>query len=667
MRVKRIIVGILIGVAIGAALESLNIFFAFLLPPFLVLLPLAVLIGGVGALMKGTQDARFLGETQNLEHLPAGIVEFIRRVLKKMGYRRKVRQDVQAELTAHFEDEFKDCKTDEEKEQKAQQLITDFGDLKLLAILLRRAKKRCRPIWRTVVARTFQALGMLILCFILYIFWFLSGRPVITTNYVAELNSMVRPVADESLNAAPLYRKAIDLYKELSDDFLLFFAQNQKAIVDKEFTRFADLSSKIDRVLSNRERRNFQEERKDVQDEVYGALSRFLGKKYNELTVEQRNIAKRWVQEHNDALELIIEGSQRPYYWRTYESNDESLGEMMGVLMPNLSDFRRLAFSLRLRIWLNAEQGRFKDAFDDAKSCYRFGQQIRGDKTLIEQLVGIGIEALAVRTIRDIVGGYEIDSTILADLQDSFEQIVAGENFVPSLEAEKLCVYDEIQRCFTEDRFGGGHLYLSRLGTLENDFQIGVEEIVVETIFSPRGWPRAVEVLFAHPDKEQTREMADRYYDFWNKSYRKTPGQIRAEGIDAEKEAMEIIKGNVFLQIFAPALARINEIAHRNKIEVYATVTILALLRYEKDKGSYPNDLQQLITAGYLKQLPMDSFADKPLSYRKTEDNFILYSVGPNFTDEGGEYSRDSKGRIKNWLDNGDAVFWPVPKSLVKK
>ncbi|MHC4643656.1 MAG: hypothetical protein ACYS32_18595, partial [Planctomycetota bacterium] len=76
---------------------------------------------------------------------------------------------------------------------------------------------------------------------------------------------------------------------------------------------------------------------------------------------------------------------------------------------------------------------------------------------------------------------------------------------------------------------------------------------------------------------------------------------------------------------------------------------------------------EQLISAGYLKQLPIDHFVDKPLSYKKTEDNFILYSVGPNGTDEGGEYSRDSKGRIQNWRDNGDAVFWPVAKSDIKQ
>ena len=73
-----------------------------------------------------------------------------------------------AELAAHFEDELKGCATDKEREQKARQLISEFGDAKLLAVLLRRAKKRCRPVWRTVVARTFQTIGVLILFFALY-------------------------------------------------------------------------------------------------------------------------------------------------------------------------------------------------------------------------------------------------------------------------------------------------------------------------------------------------------------------------------------------------------------------------------------------------------------------------------------------------------------------
>src|SRR3990167_5652137 len=84
-------------------------------------------------------------DSQNdFQHLPPCAAVFIGRVIKKMRYRKKVCQEVQAELVAHFEDGLKDCTTDQEKEQAALKLIADFGDIKLLALLLRRAKKRCR-------------------------------------------------------------------------------------------------------------------------------------------------------------------------------------------------------------------------------------------------------------------------------------------------------------------------------------------------------------------------------------------------------------------------------------------------------------------------------------------------------------------------------------------
>ncbi|MFH1884582.1 MAG: hypothetical protein ABIL62_17945 [Planctomycetota bacterium] len=619
-----------------------------------------------------------------LRRLPDSAVAFINRVIKKMRYRKKVRSEVMAELTAHFEDELKDCKTDEENEQKAQQLITGFGDLKLLAILLHRAKKRCRPLWRTVVARTFQAVGVLILCFIFYVVWFLSGKPVITTNYVAEFNKIVRPPADESLNAAPLYLKAVGLHKELSDDFLLFFAQNHQAISEElsdEFLMFfalnyqaiADekgqnkvevLADRVNELLSNRKRLNFQEERENIQDIVSKLFSQFLRKKYNDFTVEQRNIVERWVQEHNDALELIIEGSRKPYYWRTYKSDSEKPGEMISVPVPDLAIFRDLAYSLRLRIWLSAEQSRFKDAFDHAKSCYRFGQQIRGDKTLIEQLVGIAIEAIAVRTIRDIVGGYEIDSTILADFQRDFEQIIADENFTISLKAKRLFMYDEIQRCFTSDRIGKGHLYLPRFrkisdlaGSYEEE---GVEPFILDLVYS-------VPFLFGHPNKEETLKSVNELYDYCEQLSLKTAAQIHADSDAIDDKLNKLSSDNILIGILTPAVKRIIEIGNRLPTDVGAALTIIAILRYNGDTGRYPQNLNQLVTDGYLKQLPMDSFADKPLSYKKTEDNFILYSVGPDFKDDGGVSGKGSKGRARPWRDNGDTVFWPLPESDIKQ
>jgi hypothetical protein len=540
-------------------------------------------------------------------NLPNCAAEFIQLVIKKMRYRKKVRADVMAELVAHFEDGLKDCKSDEEKEQKAQQLIADFGDVKLLAVLLRRAKKRCRPLWRTIVARTFQTIGVLILCFIIYVTWFLSGKPVITTDYVAELNRIVRPAADENLNAAPLYVEAAELVEKLPDE-----------------------------------------------------TKELLSKKYNEVTSEEKQLIEKWLNENKEILDLVIAGSKKPYYWRKY-ANKQNTGEMISILMPHLSEFRKLVHALCWRAWLNVEDGRYEDAFSDIKTCYRFGQHLRGDKSLIEQLVGMAIEALAAQTIRDILSEHRIDSPVLAELQQSFEQIIADEDFSVSFKFEKLWMYDEIQRCFTEDRFGKGHLYLHRLRPLSGltGFE-GFDEIA-----SFGGTLMQIgHVLFTHPNKQESREMVDGLYDYWEQTARKSPAQIRAENIDIEKQAMEIVEGNILLEIFTPAIGRVCEIAHRNRIDVEATLAVIAILRYKEDVGDYPENLDELIEAGLLKALPIDPYSDQPLVYKRTESDFVLYGVGENFKDDGGTVAVVD-GRLRKWgtKEEGDWVFWPVPKS----
>jgi len=60
----------------------------------------------------------------------------------------------------------------------------------------------------------------------------------------------------------------------------------------------------------------------------------------------------------------------------------------------------------------------------------------------------------------------------------------------------------------------------------------------------------------------------------------------------------------------------------------------------------------------------LDPFSDKPLVYKKTDGNFIFYSVGLNFKDDGGQVYRMEEGKKPRLWDDkfGDAVFWPVPK-----
>jgi len=100
-------------------------------------------IGGILAVIRVRRYLRERREKQLAKHLasvPENAGELIKSIIRQMRYRKEVRQEVMAELAAHFEDELRDCKTNEERDKKAQKLIEDFGDVKLLGVLLRRAK-----------------------------------------------------------------------------------------------------------------------------------------------------------------------------------------------------------------------------------------------------------------------------------------------------------------------------------------------------------------------------------------------------------------------------------------------------------------------------------------------------------------------------------------------
>lgn len=67
-----------------------------------------------------------------------------------------------------------------------------------------------------------------------------------------------------------------------------------------------------------------------------------------------------------------------------------------------------------------------------------------------------------------------------------------------------------------------------------------------------------------------------------------------------------------------------------------ALATKLAIIAYREDNGALPAGLTALVPE-YLSAVPEDPFAQAPLSYRQTSDGFVVYSVGPDIIDDGGQ------------------------------
>jgi hypothetical protein len=76
----------------------------------------------------------------------------------------------------------------------------------------------------------------------------------------------------------------------------------------------------------------------------------------------------------------------------------------------------------------------------------------------------------------------------------------------------------------------------------------------------------------------------------------------------------------------------------------------LALRCYCSDKTSAPAHLEDLVP-GYLSNVPQDPFTGQPMTYRPQGTNWLLYSVGPDRVDNGGQ----PMGRIN--LPPGDLLY----------
>jgi hypothetical protein len=464
----------------------------------------------------------------------------------------------------------------------------------------------------------FLLVAFAFLLLVLYLIRFFFGKPNITTDYMAQLNKALRLSDDESLNSAPYYEKAAQLFNEYTD--AAFKTKDEK---DAFLYAIGGFSSDSQTTNPNKE------------GLVMAALDSHLIK---------------------EALSLIKQGSSKPFYWCQYEAGPDS-SEVLAIRFLFLSDYRWICDLLLRQSDIDFKNHIDGAAADNLVAAFKFGSHIKQSPLFIEYLTGLRNQNDAARHILDILGNYDLDSNSLRKLYDELSACLTEESANQKHFGfeEKLVMYDEIQRTFSEGIFGG-HLSPRVFLFLRSQPIDRSSESQLS---------RICRVLFFHPGKKESFIMADAYWDFWQKNAAKTPAAIRKDNIDLNAEAHKTVEGNILLETLAPATGRIVELGWRNKTEVDAALCIIAVKRFQKQFAKLPESLNELVQNGYLKKIPTDPYSNNPLVYKRIEDNFTLYSVGTNFIDDGGKVYYTVEGTPRTWEYDGnpaDAVFWPIPK-----
>ena len=127
-----------------------------------------------------------------------------------------------------------------DRDVTAQQLVEDFGDPAVAAKLIQSSKRQNRPFWKKSLHAFGYGIIALIVAYAGTWVYYHQGVPVISTDYVVQLNAGIADVAD-SEKAWPIYRPMWTKYKfsegEVIPEIWFREGEGEKSYLSTRFVR----------------------------------------------------------------------------------------------------------------------------------------------------------------------------------------------------------------------------------------------------------------------------------------------------------------------------------------------------------------------------------------------------------------------------------------------
>ena len=360
-----------------------------------------------------------------------------------------------------------------------------------------------------------------------------------------------------------------------------------------------------------------------------------------DLSGEKVNLLCSWMSANQRAIARFEVGSQKPYYFQRYSK--ESFWD---VFRPPLFEARPMMLIILSRAQLSAVEGNFRQSVSDILMCYRFGQHLSGLKPLVTQMSGLTVKRWTMQVANRILQRAKVDEVWLKELQVGLETISGGEGNPIDFTVERLICHEFIQRTFTDDGKGSGRIPRLFIGHMKNP------PLYLRSLGIPLGDEEQA-MAWRKLRRKQTTQITNKVFAFLESIKDYTPKELQHTGREIQDTIQKVAHGNVFVLTLTENYAKIHQKSYRCKAKQDALIVTVAIMRYKLAHGETPDELDQLVQTGYLNCLPLDPYSDAPFVYKKVDSDFLLYSFGPDFDDDGGIISTDNRD-----LTEGDDMFW---------
>jgi len=236
---------------------------------------------------------------------------------------------------------------------------------------------------------------------------------------------------------------------------------------------------------------------------------------------------------------------------------------------------------------------------------------------------------------------------------------------VMDVSMERVYFSDYVQRIFSDDGQGDGHVTLKGIEVMKSVFSAWDGGYLYSDEVSP------LEILLFSASREDIVAKHNEYMDRIeaNARIRLWERKTSVKKIDSETNALSGNKTSqaryLLLKQMLPAMGKVVHELDMADARRDATIIGIALHRYRLAHGSFPDSLDALVPE-FVPRLGLDPADGKPLRYVLGANGPIIYSLGGDGDDDGGvdgTLTATDRRHIEPGLslpENGDWVLYPI-------
>jgi len=536
--------------------------------------------------------------------------------------------EVAEELVAHFEDGL-------QRSKSVATLIGTFGDPEIASQLIRNGKQRTRSMKNRIVQGLLWMAGTSGVGFLILVFVFYLGKPQPSVDYLAVINRPVLAAADHD--------KGWTIYSDLwikhgfsegggFDLRALYVPGHEEEVINK-------LVRPSDGELWPAATKRLAEIEDLLEGFRVGGVRPSFGVPLHIDLAEYSEADFQALFPNRDRQQMSAEVQD--------QFGIEMSGMIRSVYMPHVPVMRNAARLLIVDTRWAIQQGDLERATRNIEAMLGISIQVTENKSLYCSLTGYAIKSQTL----DLIG--ECLHSHVAFTDQHLERIRIAVAKVPIAEMvdivfERAQFMDLVQKSYTDDGQGDGRITPKGLQILKE-----IEALTFWPDSSspkpPSGWsfpyltqedlPPTSLLVFA--SRKQLTDKADEYFQIMDADMKVGASDDVAHTIGDEMR--ELSDGYVFIKMLFPAFHFVRQARVRAQVNTDSVLAALGVIRYQREHGRLPETLNDLV-GEFLEQVPQDPFDNQSLRYVPKGDTFVIYSVGVNGVDDGGQVVMRRRG-----------------------